>query len=129
MLLVTALVAVLLTVFVKYPVLIKISLVLAIPALVLIALFHAANIVSSESHPRLSLVFWSAFGAYFWAFSIVAWKATHNGHGVVRSVENLIWIMVACGAICVFRAFQRAFKLSRTIRPSNIESLDDGDSI
>lgn len=128
MLLVTALIAVLLLIFVKYPILLKIALVFSIPAVFVIALFHAANIVTSESHPHLSLFSWSAFGAYFWAYSIEAWRATQSGHGVIRSARGLIWIMVACGAICVYKALRAAFRMRRMRRSAVAESHDPRDS-
>lgn len=128
LLLVTALISVLLLIFVKYPILLKIALVFSLPAVFVIALFHAANIVTSESHPHLSLFSWSAFAAYFWAYSIEAWRATQNGQGVIRSARDLIWVMVACGAICVYKALRAAFRLSRLRRSAVVESHGPLDS-
>lgn len=103
LLVLTAVVSLILAFAVKLPDAFRAALLAAVPVLLLVAIFQAANFATSERRPAVSLVSWTLFGGFFAFYSLTyaSWSSV------------LLGVMTTCALLCFYRACCALIRLRR----------------
>jgi hypothetical protein len=114
LLMLTAAISVLTAVASNVPGFVQVTLLIAAPVLLLIAILQTANILTSDRRPILAAISWSLLAGLFALFAASGLRLYYEEQRLNAPTGTFLWfgVMSACSLASAFRAYQsirRAF--------------------
>jgi hypothetical protein len=106
LLLLTAIVSAILALAVSLPVWFQVMMGVAIPVLIVVALFQSANFLTSDRRPRLAMLSWTMLAGFFGFYSAAILSLYYARAPESDEITSRIMfgVMATCSVICVIRA-------------------------
>jgi hypothetical protein len=105
LLVLTAIISAVLAFAVRLPDVFRVLLIIAVPVLLIVAIFQSANFATSDRRPRIALLSWIALGIFFTLLAIGMFRmmVVAGGDLVTGPIIGLC-ILIGCAATCAVRA-------------------------
>jgi len=108
LLLLTAIVSAILALAVSLPIWFQAMIWVAIPVLIVVALFQSANFLTSDRRPRLAILSWTMLAGFFGFYSAAILSLYFARTPASDEITSRIMfgVMATCSVICVIRALR-----------------------